>query len=87
MSEILFTILSILSSKSDPSFSYLVLETKFVLSIPFNLLTNLSYAVFFTTSFSTTLLSLAKSVGTGVSLSISSLSTSVFRLAKFDYSA
>ena len=84
---IFISILSILSSKSDPSFSYLVLETKFVLSIPSTLLTNLSYSVFFTTSFLTTLLSLAKSIGTHVSLSISSLSTSVFKLAKFDFSA
>ena len=86
-SRIFFSILSILSSKSDPSFSYLVLETKFVLSILFTLLTNLSYSVFFTTSFLTTLLSLAKSIGTDYSLSISSLSTSVFRLTKFDFSA
>ena len=45
-------------------------------------LTNLSYSVFLTTFF-TALLSL----GTGVNLSISSLSTSVFKLAKFDFSA
>ena len=49
--------------------------------------TNLSYSVFLTKSFFTTLLSLAKSLGTGVNLLISNLSTSVFRLAKFDYSA
>ena len=41
-SGIFFSTLLILSSKSDPSFSYLVLETKFVVSIPFTLLTNLS---------------------------------------------
>ena len=52
----------------------------------FALLTNLSYSVFFTTSFLTTMLSLAKSIGTDVSLSISILSISVFRLAKFDFS-
>ena len=86
-SGIFFSILSILYSKSDPSFSSLVLETKFVLSIRFTLLTNLSYSVYFTTSFLTTLLNLAKSIGTEVSLSISSFSTSVFRLAKFDFSA
>ena len=51
ISGIFFSILLILSSKSDPSFSYLVPETKFVLSIPFTLLTNLSYSVFFRTSF------------------------------------
>ena len=87
MSGIFFSILSILSSKSDPSFSYLFLETKFVASISFTLLTNLSYSVFFTTSFLTTLLSLAKSIGSDVSLSISSLSTSVFKLDKFDFRA
>ena len=47
---------------------------------------NLSYTVFLTTSFFTTLLSLAKSLETGVNSSISSLSTSVFRLAKFNFS-
>ena len=49
--------------------------------------TNLSYTVFLTTSFFSKLLSLAKSLGTGANLSISNLSTSVFRLAKFDFSA
>ena len=49
--------------------------------------TNLSYSVFLTTSFFTTLLSLLKSAGTGAYLSISNLSTSVFKLAKFDFSA
>ena len=53
----------------------------------FTLATNLSYSVFLTTPFFTTLLSLAKSLGTVVNLSISSLSTSVFRLAKFGFSA
>ena len=71
-SGIFLSILLILSSKSYPYFSYLVFETKFVVSIPFTLLTNLSYSVFFTTSFLTTLLSLAKSTGTDVSLLISS---------------
>ena len=70
-----------------PSFSYLVFITKFVVSISFTLTTNLSYSVFLTTSFLTTLLNLARSVGTGVNLSISSLSTSVFQLAEFDFSA
>ena len=53
----------------------------------FTLATNSSYAVFLTKSFFTTLLILAKSLGTGVNLSISSLPTSVFKLAKFDFSA
>ena len=53
----------------------------------FTLATNLSYTVFSTASFFTTLLSLAKSLRTGVNLSLSSLSTSVFQLVKFDFSA
>ena len=48
--------------------------------------TNLLYSVFFTTSFFTSD-NLLKSTGTGTSLSISNLSTSVFKLAKFDFSA
>ena len=47
----------------------------------------MSYSVLLTTSFFTTLLSLAKSLGTGVNLSISNLTTSVFKLPKFDFSA
>ena len=47
----------------------------------------MSYTVFLTTSFFTTLLNLAKSLGTGVDLSISNLSTSAFKPAKFDFSA
>ena len=53
----------------------------------FTLATNLLYSVFLTTSFFITLLYLAKPLGTGVNLSISNLSTSVFRLAKFAFSA
>ena len=49
--------------------------------------TNLLYSVFFTASFFTTLLNLVKSSGTSVNLSISDLSTSVLKLAKFDFSA
>ena len=52
-----------------------------------NFATNLSYTVFLTTSLFTTLHSLAKSSGAGVNLSVSSLSASVFKLAKFDFSA
>ena len=52
----------------------------------FTLATNLSYIVFLTASFFTTSLTLLKSIGTGADLSISNLSTSVFRLAKFDFS-
>ena len=47
----------------------------------FILATNLSYSVFLITSFFTTSLSLLKSPGTGTNLSISKLSTSVFKLA------
>ena len=50
------------------------------------LATNLSYTVFLTTSFFTTLFSLAKSLGTGFNLSTTSLSTSVFKLAKYVFS-
>ena len=53
----------------------------------FTFVTNLSYTVFLRTLFFTTSLSLLKSTGTGTNLSISSLSTSVFKLAKFDFSA
>ena len=53
----------------------------------FTLATYLSYSVFLTTSFFTKLLSLAKSLGTGVNLSICSLSTSILKLSKFDFSA
>ena len=53
----------------------------------FTLATNLSYSVFLATSFFTTSLRLLKSTETGANLSISSLSTSVFKLAKFDFSA
>ena len=42
---------------------------------------------FLTTSFFTTSLSLLKSTETGANLSMSNLSTSVFRLAKFVFSA
>ena len=53
----------------------------------FTLATNLLYSLFLTTSFFTTLLSLAKLLGTGVNLSISNFSTSVFRIAKFGFNA
>ena len=53
----------------------------------FTFSTNLSYTVFLTTSFFTTSLSLLKSTGKYANLSISSLSTLVFKLAQFDFSA
>ena len=51
----------------------------------FTLATNLSYVDFLTTSVFTASLSLLKSTGMGANLSISNLSTSVFKLAKFDF--
>ena len=48
--------------------------------------TDLSYSVFLT-SFFTTSLSLLTSTGTGTNLSTSNLSNSVFKLAKFDFCA
>ena len=47
----------------------------------------MSYAVFLTMSFFATSLSLLKSTGTGANLSISNLSTSVFKLGKFAFNA
>ena len=76
-----------LFSGSDLSISYAGFKTNFVVSVLATFVTNLSYAVFLTTSFFTTLLSVAKSLVTGANLSISSLSTSVFGLVKFDFSA
>ena len=66
--------------------SYLVFKTNPLVSILFTLAANLSYTVFLATFF-TTSLSLLKSTGTGINLSISNLSTSVFKLAKFDFCA
>ena len=63
--------------------SYLVSKTNPVVSILSTFVTNLSYTVFITTSFFTTLLSLAKSLGTGTNFAMSNLSTSVFKLARF----
>ena len=53
----------------------------------FTLATNLSCTVFLTVSLFTISLSLLKSTGTGANLSISNLSTSVFKLAKFAFNA
>ena len=53
----------------------------------FTLTTNSSYTSFLTTSFFTTLLNLLKSVGMGFNLSISNLSTLVFKLTKFVFNA
>ena len=69
--------------------SYLVFKTNLLVSILFTFATNyLSLAVFLTISFFfTTPLSLLKSRATVTSLSISNSSTSLFKLAKFDFSA
>ena len=72
-------------SISDLSVSCLFFKTNVLASILFNLATNLSYTFFLTTWFFTTSLRLLKSTGTGTNLSISNLSTSVFKLAKFDF--
>ena len=76
----------ILFSNSVLSVSYLVFKTNPLVSILSTLATNLSYTVFLATFFTTSLSSL-KSTGTGINLSISNLSTSVFKLAKFDFRA
>ena len=68
-------------SKSDLSVSYLVFKTNPQVSKAFTFATNLSYAVFLTTSLFTTLLSLLKSTGTVFNLPISILSTSAFNSA------
>ena len=69
------------------SVSYLVFETNPLLLILSTLATNLLYTSFLTTSFFTTSLNLLKSTGTGANLSISNLSTSVLKLAKFVFNA
>ena len=69
------------------SVSYLVFKTNSLVSLLFTFVTNLFYIVFLITSFFTTFLSLPKSTGTVLDLSISNLSSLVFKLAKFDFSA
>ena len=66
---------------------YLVFKTKSLVSSLFTFTANLLYTVFLTTSVLTTSLSLRESTGTGANLSMSNLSTSVFRLAKFVFNA
>ena len=66
---------------------YLVFNAKSLISILSTFVINLSYRVFLTTSFFTTPLSLLNLTGTGANLPMSNLSTSVFRLAKFVFSA
>ena len=62
-------------------------KTNALASILFIFAANLSNTAFLTTSFLTTSLSLLKSTGTGANLSMSNLSTSVFKLAKFVFNA
>ena len=67
--------------------SYLVFKTNPLVSTLITLATNLSYTVFLGTSLFNTLLSLLKSTGTGTNLLISDLSTSDFKLTKWDFAA
>ena len=64
----------------------LVFNAKSLVSI-LSFATNLLHTVFLTTSFFTTLLNLLKSAGIGTNLSISNLSTSVFKLEKLVFNA
>ena len=77
----------ILFSNSALSVLYLVFITKLLVSILSTVATNLLYSVSLTTLFSTTLDNLLQSAGAGFNLSISSLSTSVFKLDKFVFNA
>ena len=86
-SGIFLSILLILSQKSDPSFSYLVFKTKFVVSILSTFVSKLLYSVFSSTLFFTTLLNLARPTETVFNLSASILLTSDFKLARFVFDA
>ena len=57
------------------------------MSKSFTLATNLSYTVFLTTSFFTTLLNLLKSTGTSTDLPMCNLLDLVLKLAKFIFRA
>ena len=78
---------SLILDLSDLSVSYLLFKTNSVVSILSTFVTMLLYTVFLTTSLFTTVLSLHKSTGTVFHLSAFILSTSVFKLARFDFSA
>ena len=71
---------------SDFSVSYLGFRTNALASILFTLATNLSYTAFLATSFLTASLNFLKSNRTGTNFSMSNLSASVFKLAKFVFS-
>ena len=62
-------------------------KTKSLVPILLTFAANLSYTVSLTASFFATSLNLLKSTGTGANLSMSNLLTSVFRRAKFVFSA
>ena len=87
ISGIFFSTLSILSSRALVSVVNLVLVTKPEVSIASTLFFNVLCEVFLTTSFLTTLLNLARSLGTVFNLSVSILSTSVFKAAKLVFNA
>ena len=70
-------------SNFNLSTTYLVFKRNPLVSILFTWLTNFLYSVFLITPFFTTLDNLLKSTGTIFSLSVSNISTSVFKLAKF----
>ena len=78
---------AILFSNSDLFVSYLVFNANPLVSMLFTFVTNLSCKVFLTTSFFTTSLSLINSTGTGTNLSMSNLSTSFIKLARFVFNA
>ena len=66
---------------------YLVFNTKSLVSILSTFATNLLCTGFLTKSFFTTSLNLLKSTGIGTNLSMSNLSTSVFKLVKLVFNA
>ena len=70
-------------SNSVLSVLYFLPKTRSLISILFTFATNLSLTAFLTTSFFTIPLSLLRSTGTGANLSMSNLSTSVLKLAKY----
>ena len=84
-SDIFLSVSLVFFSKSDLPVSYLVFKTNPLLSIVFTFATNLSYAIFLTTSLFTTLISLLKSTGAVFTLPVSIFSTSGFKLAKSNF--
>ena len=66
VSRIFLSASLIFFSKFDLSVSFVVFKTNPVVSMLLTIATNLLYSLFLTTSFFTTLLNLAKSLGTGV---------------------